>query len=314
MNPSTNIERGALPKLVALTKTRGLNKGKGFSYAYVKQVLNPNDKRTNEAIISLAQELVSAGNKAMAGVDPTASPAPPPRMLNVPTTSDLTKDPRWKHGDRMRLMILAKERGMGGSYVEQAILGRRVNSEAAKKHFAAFREMAEEYFAARAAGKPLPVLSPTEELHALRKENAKLKEQNAQYVQGVELVADESPLASRNAALEENALYVEAELRKREEQLVELGKELDEKEKNIGILVREGQRLRSVFEENRQTIEQLTKDHAQQQTVNQDIAERLYETEQKAQELEYRHARLRAALLEQAQVHAATLKALLPQA
>lgn len=267
MNTSTctNLEKGALTKLVALTKARGLNNGKGFSYDYVKLVLNPNNKRTNTAILALAQEMVQAHDKAAKELDPTARPAPLPRMLNAPTATNLTEDPRWVHGDRMRLMILAKERGIGGSYVEQAILGRRTNSQGAKKHFAAFRQLAEEYFAARAAGKPLPVLSPTEELHALREENARLKEEleqaNAERQEPLQLMGCElgvadgevpspktvSPLPAlkrieaRIASLEENAKKMGALLHKRDKELVALGMELDERQELITRLRRDVQ-------------------------------------------------------------------------
>lgn len=144
---------------------------------------------------------------------------------------------------------------------------------------------------------------------------AKLSEANAQ------LAEESTQLMARNAALEENALHVQAELRRREEQLVEAGKDAE-------VVARECEALRAANTNLLEEVEELQKqnettardlataykDRDQLRAMNSRNAERMYEAEAKAEELEADNTRLRRALLEQATCFATTLKALLPEA
>lgn len=56
----TRREYGDLKTVVAMTKARRMGKSKsGFSYDYVKKVLNPKNKRRNADIEALHQELAA---------------------------------------------------------------------------------------------------------------------------------------------------------------------------------------------------------------------------------------------------------------
>lgn len=143
----------------------------------------------------------------------------------------------------------------------------------------------------------------------------KLSEANAQ------LAEESTALMARNAALEENAKHMEAELERREEQLVELGKDAEVRDRECEALREANTQLLNEVEElqkqNETTARKLAtadKDRDQLRAMNDRNAERMYEAEAKADELEEDNTRLRTALLEQATCFATTLKALLPQA
>lgn len=143
----------------------------------------------------------------------------------------------------------------------------------------------------------------------------KLSEANAQ------LAEESTALMARNAALEENASYMEAELEKREKDLVEAGKAAEVRNRECEALREANTQLLNEVEElqkqNETTARDLAtayKDRDQLSAMNDRNAERMYEAEAKADELEEDNTRLRTALLEQATCFATTLKALLPQA
>ncbi|MBS1942062.1 MAG: hypothetical protein JST38_14420, partial [Bacteroidetes bacterium] len=109
---------------------------------------------------------------------------------------------------------------------------------------------------------------------------AKLSEANAQ------LAEESTQLMARNAALEENALHVQAELRRREEQLVEAGKDAE-------VVARECEALRAANTNLLEEVEELQKqnettardlataykDRDQLRAMNSRNAERMYEAE-----------------------------------
>ncbi|MBS1945667.1 MAG: hypothetical protein JST98_10830 [Bacteroidetes bacterium] len=157
----------------------------------------------------------------------------------------------------------------------------------------------------------------------------KLSEANAQ------LAEESTQLMARNAALEENALHVQAELRRREEQLVEAGKKLDGLAAKISTMAEQavGQRTRiqeleadvaradrqygGLHNENKELKEEVAElqrkldDLRTEEQIN---AESTYEANKRAENLEWDNTRLRRALLEQATCFATTLKAILPEA
>lgn len=129
----------------------------------------------------------------------------------------------------------------------------------------------------------------------------KLSEANAQ------LAEESTALMARNAALEENTLHVQAELRKREEQLVEAGKDAE-------VVARECEALRAANTELLEEVEELQRKLDDLRTEEEINAESTYEANKRADELEWDNTRLRRAPLEQATCFATTLKALVPQA
>lgn len=58
--------RGDIPQIWKLTKLLRLGpEGKGFSYQYIKQVLDVNDVRQNEEILAIAQRIVADRKRSM---------------------------------------------------------------------------------------------------------------------------------------------------------------------------------------------------------------------------------------------------------
>lgn len=258
------------------------------------------------------------------------------------TASNMKDDPRWKTGDLTRISILCNQRGVRGNFIKCAIRGLRVNSSNARKHFGTVREIAEEYLAAREAGSPIEVLTPLEELKQLRSMATTAEGtgstpstpstttlpilSDAQAVpvllKANHVLAEEhTQLTARNAALEENTLHVQAELRKREEQLVEAGKDAEVRERECEALRNANAELLGEVETLQQRDKARDEEIERTREINKKNADAYYkaadlaqEAVAKADELEAENERLRKAILEQATVFATTIKALLAKA
>jgi chromosome segregation ATPase len=151
---------------------------------------------------------------------------------------------------------------------------------------------------------------------------------------------EKEELQARNAALEENATYMENRLEERQDELVAMSKQLDEADNKVGqqaselfelrrdakVRDRECEALRAANTNLLDEVQELQRDCAKLNhrldnmhkdydilaDANDLNGEKAYDAEEKAEELEADNARLRRALLEQATVFATTLKAILP--
>ena len=190
------------------------------------------------------------------------------------TASNMRNDPRWKHGDLTRISTLCNQRGVKGNFIECAIRGLQINSSNARRHFDTVRAIANEYLAAREAGSPIEVLTPREELKQLRSTATPAVVQNPTTAPGTghtvnllklaennSALADENAhLRTRNAALEENATYMENRLEERQDELVALGKELDQLQSKCASLEGWGLKWKSDYDNLRTKVQELEAD------------------------------------------------------
>lgn len=132
------------------------------------------------------------------------------------------------------------------------------------------------------------------------------------------LTDENDALRTRNIVLEANTLHVQAELRRREEELVEAGKDAEVCEREREALRAANNDLLEEVEELQQRDKARAEEIGRTREINKKNADGYYaakllakEAEDKAIALECGNARLRKALLEQATVFAATLNAVL---
>lgn len=160
---------------------------------------------------------------------------------------------------------------------------------------------------------------------AVKQRNARLEQSRANRLKAIreelseKATAEVEQLRARNAALEANALHMEAELRRREEELVEAGKDAAVRNRECEALREANAELLNEVQELRQRDKARDEEVKRMRETNRKNADGYYaaellakEAEDKSTALEADNARLRRALLEQATCFSTTIQAILP--